>query len=118
MNSQEVEYLEARARSSPGGEVYALAAKRDGFRVGACASVSPSGTVGFAVEVLVQLCPSTGLVDLEVIERRLRTVKELEDEGFELRYEGDWCVSCQMWLKKHELPGLLTTEVGRMERMV
>jgi hypothetical protein len=114
MNRQDVEELKAKATASPDAEAYALAAKGEDSRVGACASASPAGSVRFGVEVLVQLCPAAGPVDLEVIERRLRALKELEDRGFELSYEGDGCVSCQKVVEERHLAQCVATEIGRL----
>jgi hypothetical protein len=75
MNARNIDDLKARAQVSPDGEAYALAAKEEGYRVGALASTSSMPEWRLEIEVLVQLCPSSGIVDLEVVGRRMGTAQ-------------------------------------------
>jgi hypothetical protein len=104
MTLEDLRNLGDRVLRSPHNEVYALADKGEGYRIGVCASLPDRDRVQYTVEVMVQLCPSAGAVDLDCLVRRLGIVERLAREGFELAYEGDGCISCEEQVVEDELP--------------
>jgi hypothetical protein len=82
------------ANESEHRESYMLLAKTNDYRVGVGTEMTVSNQPSFFFEIVVYLCPGAEKADLQVLERGLILLKELEAKGFSLSCQDSNCISC------------------------
>jgi hypothetical protein len=99
-------YLKKMAEASEDKEAYQLIAKNERYRVGAGARLTmPSHAVTFFVEIVVNLCPACSKVDLGFLERALKVLKLLGQNGYTLTCQDDNSILCEKLSSEKTLEG-------------
>ncbi len=89
------EALVEEAKASKHGEAYKTLDSRLSYRIGVGVRLRSSENYSFFIEILVYLCPASGNLDLETLEKCLACLKELEKRGYSLTCQDGECVSCE-----------------------
>jgi hypothetical protein len=105
---KESEPLDAKAllkaaEASEHGEVYRTLDKNPNFRIGVGVRLTPPNKPSFFVEILIYLCPSFKNVDLTVLEKSLKCLKELKASNCALTCQDGNCVSCEATVSANRL---------------
>jgi len=91
MTGFDVEELKKKAEASPHGEAFEILNQSSEARLGVGVSSKPSDLF---LEVTLRVFDE-GVVDVDVLERRIRAVRALVGEGFTVRSEDDVGVTCE-----------------------
>jgi hypothetical protein len=83
------------AKASEHGEAYRTLDKNLNFRIGIGVRLTSPSDPSFFVEILIYLCPSLSIVDLEALEKSLTCLKELQARNYSLIGQDDNCISCE-----------------------
>jgi hypothetical protein len=102
------------ARKSEYRESYMLLVRNKNYRVGVGAEIAISNEPSFFFEILVYLCSGNEEVNLELLEKALRLLKELKAKGFSFSCQDSNCISCQRTVSA----GRLAAEQKDIESMV
>jgi hypothetical protein len=91
----EIKALLAEAKASEHKEAYRTLDRNQSFRIGIGVRLNSPSTPSFFVEILIFLCPSLSIVDLEALEKSLTCLKELQARNYSLIGQDDNCISCE-----------------------
>lgn len=89
------EALVKEAKASKHREVYRTLDSSLSYRIGVSVRFDFSENYSFFIEVLFYLCPASGSVDLETLDKCLACLKELEKRGYCLTCQDGECISCE-----------------------
>lgn len=89
------EKLVMEARASEHHEAYKILERNQSYRIGVGVRIKASGNYSFFLEILVYLCPASGNLDLEILDRCMAYLKELDKRGYFLACQDGECISCE-----------------------
>lgn len=95
INRLNINSLQKEAKVSEHNEAFQILARMQNCRVGVGARFESAETTSFFIEVLLSLCTSDHTVDLNLVERNLHLLKQLEKRGYALSCEDDGTISCE-----------------------
>jgi hypothetical protein len=94
-NPIDTKALAEQAKASIHKETYRLLEKNHAYRIGVGARANLPDASSFFVEVIINLSPKNGEVDLWRLEKTLSCLKKLKTKGYSLTYEDGNCISCE-----------------------
>lgn len=95
--------LREEAKKSEDKEAFKVLAKTQSCRVGVGARFESGKNPSYFVEVLVSLCTSDRSVNLDLMEKNLLLLKQLEKRGYVLNCEEDGSISCELTVHSKNL---------------
>jgi hypothetical protein len=99
----DIQVLLAEARNSEHKESYRILGKTNDYRIGAGARIGRSDQPSFFLEVLIYLCPDHVSVDIPLLERKLKFLKELTKRGYSTSCQDSNCIACEITLAPRNL---------------
>jgi hypothetical protein len=87
--------LKKQAETSEDKEAYRQVSKSKAYRMGIGARVASSSSAVFFVEIVVNLSPDGGEVDLESLKKALTVLGTLKKNGYTLTFQDDSCILCE-----------------------
>ena len=91
----DIKVLLEKAKNSEHKESYRVLERSRNYRIGIGARLEPTDQPSFFFEILVYLCPQSSKFDLQVLEKNLVLLKELQARGYSLSCQDDRCISCE-----------------------
>jgi len=101
-NRINIDSLQKEAKSKH-NEAFKVLARMQNCRVGVGARFELAENPSFFVEVLVILCTIDRSVNLELVEKNLFLLKQLEKRGYVLNCEEDGSISCELTVSSKNL---------------
>ena len=95
INRINIDALQKKAKSEH-NEAFQVLTRMQNCRVGVGARPESAENPSFFVEILVTLCTSEHSVNLELVEKALLLLKQLEKRGYVLNCEEDGSISCEL----------------------
>ncbi len=83
------------AETSEHQEAYRKLERHLNYRIGVGVRLTPPKSPSFFVEVMIYLCPSLEIVDLDVLEKSLACLKKLNANHYVVTWQDNNCVSCE-----------------------
>jgi len=90
------------ARDSGHGESYRITDRGQCFRIGVGVRLAPE-KASFFIDALVNLCPDSPEVDLSLLERKLKLLRELKLKGYSLSCQDRGSVLCELDVSEKEI---------------
>jgi hypothetical protein len=95
-NNIDIHFLQEEAKKSEDKEAFTVLTRMPNYRVGVGARMeSPEQTI-FFVEIIVSLCASDHVVNLDFLKKNLAILRQLKERGYVLACEEDGTVSCEL----------------------
>jgi hypothetical protein len=94
-NKIDINSLQEEAKKSEEKEAFTVLARTNGYRVGVGARLKTPANPIFFVEIIASLCPRHHDVNLNSLEKNLRTLKQLKERGYLLTCDEDGTISCE-----------------------
>ncbi len=91
----DVQALQEEAKNSEYKESYRVLERSRNYRIGLGVRLEPTDQPSFFFEILVYLCPQSSKFDLQVLEKNLMFLKELQVRGYSLSCQDDRCIACE-----------------------
>ena len=102
-NNIDIHFLQEEAKKSEDKEAFTVLARMPNCRVGVGARLEPPEQPIFFVEIIVSLCGSHHVVNLDFLEKNLAVLKQLRGRGYLLACEEDGTVSCELAIPSENL---------------
>ena len=83
------------AETSEHQEAYRTLERRLNYRIGVGVRITPPKLPSFFVEVIIYLCPSFEIADLDVLEKSLACLKKLKAKQYTVTCQDNNCLSCE-----------------------
>ena len=103
INRITINSLQKEAKTSEHNDAFQVLARMQNCRVGVGARLETAENPYFFVEVLVSLCTSDHTVNLDLVEKSLHLLKQLERWGYALNCEDDGSISCELTVSSKNL---------------
>ena len=103
INRITINSLQQEAKMSEHNEAFQVLTRMQNCRVGVGARLESVENPSFFVEVLVSLCTSDHTVNLDLVEKNLHLLKQLEKRGYALNCEDDGSISCELTVSSNNL---------------
>jgi hypothetical protein len=91
------------AEASEHQEAYRTLKKSLNYRIGVGVRFTPSNLPHFFVEILIYLSSDERRVDLQVLEKSLSCLRELQARKFKMAFQDDNCISCELQISEEQL---------------
>ena len=91
----DIKVLLEKAKNSEHKESYRVLERSRNYRIGIGARLEPPDQPSFFFEILVYLCPQSSKFDLQVLEKNLVFLKELQAREYSLSCQDDKCITCE-----------------------
>ena len=98
-----IQSLQEEAKKSEVKEAFTVVAKMQNCRIGVGARLESPETSAFFVEVLVSLFTSHHPLNLDLVEKNLFLLRQLDERGYVLNCEEDGCISCELIVPSEKL---------------
>lgn len=95
--------LVEEAKASKHGEAYKTLDRGLSYRIGIGVRLRSSEDYFFFIEILIYLCPASGDLNLETMEKLLACLKEFEKRGYYLTCQDGECISCETTVSTERL---------------
>jgi hypothetical protein len=83
------------AETSEHQEAYRTLERHLNYRIGVGVRLTPPQSPSFFVEVIIYLCSSLEIVDLDVLEKSLACLKKLKAKHYAVTCQDNNCISCE-----------------------
>lgn len=98
-----IQSLQEEVKKSEVNEGFTIVTKMQNCRIGVGVRVESPETPAYFVEVLVSLCSSQHPVNLDIAEKSLFLLRQLDERGYMLNCEEDGCISCELIVPSEKL---------------
>jgi hypothetical protein len=92
----DVKALLEQAKTSEHKEACRILERSHNYRIGAGARLTSPDQMSFYIEILVYLCTDSSQVDLEILEKSVACLKELQRRNYSLDCQDSNCISCEV----------------------
>jgi hypothetical protein len=99
----DIQSLQEEAKKSEVNEAFTIVTKMQNCRIGVGARLESPETSAYFVEVLISLCTSHHPVNLDLAEKNLFLLRQLDKRGYMLNCEEDGCISCELIVSSEKL---------------
>lgn len=99
----EIEWIVEKAKALRQKEVYKIVDKKANYMIGIGVKNITSKTPSYFIEIVLNLCPKSGKLDLETLEKCLVCLQKLYARDYSLTCQDDSTIICDIIIGRNKL---------------